>query len=637
MIIFSVIWCSIIITTAYIASIKKLSVGAYTVMAVFLGPLALLLVLAESSTASQNKSSGQIGSFKDALRELGSIQTVLSSLQNRVSSLEKSISMFTEKKESTVVETAIVPASTRRSEEVTKDSFEFTFGKYWLNRIGVVLFFLGVAFFINYTFAFLNAFAKITIGYLFAIAFFIWGSFLEKRKKYLKLSWGILGGAWAILFLVTYAMHYIDVTRIVSNSILELWLLLMVSLAAIVYNLKYKSWIITAITYLLAFITVGLGGIDYSTIIYWLLLVISICYLAKRLRWYQFLFFGICGSYLTYFFWIYPQVFNVFLVSKEFSIPVYQFQLNTGMLVTSWLLFSITLFLLKTEKKEELTYFIWGTLLNAVFFTGLWLNEIYRVRSSLVISWDIRFWSLFVLSTIYFLCGYLYRISSRPRFIVLNASIAFSLLAMAVIIRFPRLSVGYFWLLEMLILFIIGVYYKEIVYRVLAGFLSIVIMLRLLVVDLASSKYYAILFWEIKHNILIFTVAAFCFFFIGSLLKNKNIVKEIESMEVDLFSIFVGAGTLFLTVILGKEAGAKWLSSAWGIQGALLLLSGFLLKDKVYRICSLALFSLACLRLVFFDLAGLNTIYRIIAFIFIGMILLLASLVYSKYLTKRAT
>jgi hypothetical protein len=43
---------------------------------------------------------------------------------------------------------------------------------------------------------------------------------------------------------------------------------------------------------------------------------------------------------------------------------------------------------------------------------------------------------------------------------------------------------------------------------------------------------------------------------------------------------------------------------------------------------------MACLRLVSIDMAGMNTIYKIATFIFLGAIFLGASLVYSKFISK---
>ena len=124
--------------------------------------------------------------------------------------------------------------------------------------------------------------------YLAAALFFAWGHILERKNKYTKFAAGVLGGAWGFLYLATYAMHYIEATRIIYNPALELWLLAFVSFAAIFYNLKYRSWVITSLTFLLAFFTAGLGGIDYSPVFYCTLLTACIVYFSFRLQWHRF-------------------------------------------------------------------------------------------------------------------------------------------------------------------------------------------------------------------------------------------------------------------------------------------------------------------------------------------------------------
>jgi len=527
---------------------------------------------------------------------------------------------------------------TARLEEKKEEGFEFVFGKYWLNRLGVILFVLGIAFFIGYSFKYLNAFAKISLGYLFSISFFVWGKFLERDRRYTRITWGILGGAWGLLYLSTYAMYYVETTKIISSPVLELWLLALVSFSAILYNLRYRSSTVTSLTFLFAYFTAGLGDIEYSTLIYWLILTASIIFLSYKLNWYKFLLFGICGNYITYMFWLYPRIFSSLLVTKSFTIPIYQFQLSFGVLLIAWLGFTLILFLLKADDKEKLNYLILANILNIGFFAFLGLIEIYRIEPILTLSWDIKFWFIFILAIFYFLAAFLHNVIEIPQLIVVDISIAFSLIGMAIILKFPRLSVSFFWVLEMLILFIIGIYYKEIAYRVLAGILGVCIFLRLLFVDYFSDKYYRILGIELKHNIVIFIFTSLCFYFIGRLMREKIIERllgldKISSEEKDVFSFFIVLATILLTFLFAKEIRPKWLSLMWALEGISILGAGFLLKDKIYRICALCVLSLACLRVVFVDIIGMNTIYKIITFVFLGLILLIASVIYSKYMS----
>ena len=186
----------------------------------------------------------------------------------------------------------------------------------------------------------------------------------------------------------------------------------------------------------------------------------------------------------------------------------------------------------------------------------------------------------------------------------------------------------------MMLVFVLGVYYREIVYRIIACVLGFLITLRLFVVDYLSDKYYLIFDIGIKHNILIFSFAAVCFLCIGACVKRKEINNRLTSAEVGLFGSFIPVGTLLFTFLLGREAKSKWLSLAWGFQGIAILLSGIYLKNRIFRISALCILTLACLKLIFVDMAGINTIYKIAAFVVLGAVLVGTSLIYSKFISK---
>ncbi|MFC1594628.1 DUF2339 domain-containing protein [Candidatus Omnitrophota bacterium] len=695
--------------------------------------------------------------LQNAGMEMHSIKNALASLQKRVVQLEEKINasrqrQATQKTPPEELPKEPAPAQVAKQKPVIEkqEAFELTFGKYWLNRIGVVVFVLGIAFLFSYAIAIAGPLIKILIGYTASAAFFLLGSHLEKKKQYVRYAWGILGGAWGLLYLSTYAMYYIPQTKVITNAVLELCLLALVSVVAILYNLKYRSWVVTSLTFLLAFMTAGLGGIEYSTVVYCTLLTGGIVYLAYKLDWYKFLLIGINGVFLTYLWWLRPQILSSFAAVRVFTVPIYKFQLGFGIIGISWILFTLVLFFMKLEDgKQRLRYIVAGILCNAGYFALLGSFELSRVRRHLAFDGDVRFWFLAVAAVFYLVFAYASKRLDRSKLIVSHVGIAATFIAMAAMIQFPRLSVGFFWLLQMVILFGLGVYYREFVYRILASVLSIFIMLRLFIVDYFNVKYYAIfglqikhaivmplfgaacffcvgalirkkkiqqylksgeavLFYifvvfatvlltfarfaplrigfiwlaelaalfaigiyykerlfrvlvsilsvmvilrlffvdfgslryhmffgfPLKHNIALFSVAALCFYYLGALVKNKQVRDVLVETERGLSNVYVVFATVLLTSLLAREIGARWLSLAWALEGGAILGAGFWLHHRVYRICALCIFSLAFLRVIFIDMAGINTMYKIITFIILGVVMLIASFAYSKFVSK---
>jgi len=70
---------------------------------------------------------------------------------------------------------------------------------------------------------------------------------------------------------------------------------------------------------------------------------------------------------------------------------------------------------------------------------------------------------------------------------------------------------------------------------------------------------------------------------------------------------------------------------AWTLFAFALLFTGVRLRGKWLRWCGLGLFALAVGKLLLSDLDGLDTLYRIVAFISVGVLLVLGSFVYLKY------
>ena len=89
--------------------------------------------------------------------------------------------------------------------------------------------------------------------------------------------------------------------------------------------------------------------------------------------------------------------------------------------------------------------------------------------------------------------------------------------------------------------------------------------------------------------------------------------------------------TVLLTILLFHEVSGRLLTMAWGAEGVLLLTAGFPLRDRVLRLSGLTLFLVCILKLFVYDLRQLETLYRILSFIVLGLILLSVSWVYTRF------
>jgi hypothetical protein len=89
--------------------------------------------------------------------------------------------------------------------------------------------------------------------------------------------------------------------------------------------------------------------------------------------------------------------------------------------------------------------------------------------------------------------------------------------------------------------------------------------------------------------------------------------------------------TTLATALIGDRASGSVLTVAWGSEGAVLLASGFPLRDRVLRISGLALLFLCIFKLFLWDLRQLDTLPRIFSFLVLGLILVGVSWVYTRF------
>ncbi len=96
-------------------------------------------------------------------------------------------------------------------------------------------------------------------------------------------------------------------------------------------------------------------------------------------------------------------------------------------------------------------------------------------------------------------------------------------------------------------------------------------------------------------------------------------------------AFFSTLGTLLIVGLLWYEVSGSVLTVAWGVQGLLLLAAGFPARERPLRLAGLALLLFCISKLFVWDLRHLETLYRILAFVTLGAILLGVSWIYTRF------
>ncbi len=104
---------------------------------------------------------------------------------------------------------------------------------------------------------------------------------------------------------------------------------------------------------------------------------------------------------------------------------------------------------------------------------------------------------------------------------------------------------------------------------------------------------------------------------------------------IGLFLVLNAEIYCVLSQIITDKESTRWvtqmaLSILWSLYATVLLIIGFWRRVRVLRLAALALFGGTALKLVLFDLAGAEEIYRIVSFIGLGLLMIAASYLYHR-------
>jgi hypothetical protein len=134
-------------------------------------------------------------------------------------------------------------------------------------------------------------------------------------------------------------------------------------------------------------------------------------------------------------------------------------------------------------------------------------------------------------------------------------------------------------------------------------------------------------------RILIGAVVIASFYAAEFLSPRREACRAETTSPLDLWSrtMFSLLATTLLTVLIWREVSGRVLTVACGIEGVLVLIAGFPTRERVLRYCGLVLFTFCILKLFLFDLRELDTPSRIASFLVLGLLLIGASWMYTRF------
>ena len=346
-------------------------------------------------------------------------------------------------------------------------------GTNWLNKLGIVILVLGVAFFLAYQLKTLGPAGKVLVGFMTSGVMLGAGIWFDRKERYRILARAGIGGGWALLFFTTYAMYHVAAAQVLSSQAVDLVLMLAVAAAMVAHTLRYRSQVVTGLAFLLAFLTVTISHSNVYSLSAGAVLAAGLVVIVGRMQWFELEVFGILASYLNHYLWLRPIIEP--MQGKRHPFP--EFAASAGILGLYWLIFRMSYVVRRPSEEQQEHVSTAAALLNTALLLALFKYQ------STHPEW--AFWALLAIGGIETLLGQL-PITRRRRsaFIVLS-TLGVILLIAAFPFRYSGMRLSVLWLLEAEALLLIGVWTKEVVFRRLGMLAALLVSGQMIAVDAA--------------------------------------------------------------------------------------------------------------------------------------------------------
>jgi len=527
--------------------------------------------------------------------------------------------------------------------ETYQESLESKIGGNLLNKIGMAAIILGMAYFLKYAIdnEWIGEAGRVMVGVLTALGFVAWGESLH-RKDMRGYAVTILGGGGAILYFSIFAAfsfyHLLD-------QIPALLLMVLITVAIVVMSVRYDSKTIAVFATVGGFMTPVLlsTGKDnqHGLFTYVLLLDLGVLALAYFKNWRVLNLLAFFFTQLMFAGWNLNFYNSTKLWRTEFWLTVF------------FLLFAVMSFLYNITHRQKTTFRDLSliTLNGACYF--LWTYGLLESQYS-----DYLGFFAVLMAAVYVALGSVaYRQAQEDSYLFLVfLGLGLTCLTVAIPIQLKQNWITVGWSVEAAVLTWVGFHLDSSKTRRSALMIAAMVVFRLLVLDSSFTSAFAPDFTFLFNKRGMAFLAGIASLFGMAYLYNRN-REKLEDIELRLVgALFIGANLLalfFLTTEISSSFEAAYyrtsdyqlkrdirsrmqlsISALWGFYSIVLVTVGILRRFQPLRLLAILLFAATILKVFFVDLGEMEKIYRIIASIGLGVILLGVSMMYQKYRTQ---
>jgi len=565
-----------------------------------------------------------------------------------------------------------------KKEDDRGESIEYQIASHWFGIVGVVAILFGVALFLKYAFDndWIGPAGQVSIGVIFGIFLLGLGEYF--RTKYAQYSQILSGCGLGVLYLSLWSAY--SIFKLI-DAYTVMGAMTLVTATAALLAIRYNSVYIAVLGILGGFVTpllLGKGLDQTLLLVYVLVLNIGVLLIAFFKNWKSLNLITFAATFIDFSVW-----YSNLADRGQYTLEAFVF-LTVFFIIFSlvWVVYS----LIYERKVEDVDILL--SLLNALVYFGfsfMILSETYK---------DYMGFFAFAVALYYAVFGFIaytkFKADSVLTLGFLGTSILF--LTVAVPLQVDRNLITIVWAIEGVVLVWLSFWISIYKLRVAALGIYILVAIRLVGFD-ANLPFdnFALIF---NKRFITFVIAAISAGVAAYLYKSyqNNVLEEekpvLPALLIGLNVILVAALTLEsvsyfglriqnLNNVLYKnqtnqivnpnvqnpydrqrtgyspyqntynnnlpdpkvEAQIRnsenqrniSISIIWLVYSLILLMVGVVAKYKPIRLSALAFFAITILKVFLVDSANLQQLYRIIAFISLGTILLVVAYIYQRY------
>lgn len=499
---------------------------------------------------------------------------------------------------------------------------------------------LGMAYFLKYAIdnEWIGEMGRVILGILTGVGFLVWGEILQ-RKSYRGYSVTVLGGGIAILYFSIFAAF--SFYQLVPQ-IPALLLMVLITATAVLLALRYDSRTIAVFAIVGGFLTPAMlsTGRDNQVGLfsYILLLDFGVLALAYFKKWRAFNLLAFLFTQLIFVAWSISFYTDAKLWRTEFFLTVFFF------------VFAVMSFLYNIVHQQKTTFrdLMLVSLNGAAYF--LWTYALLESQYSQYLG----FYSVLMAGTYVALGRVAYQRAQEDTYLFLIfLGLGLTSLTLAIPIQLKQSWITIGWAVEAVILSWVGFRLNSHKTRWAALIIASLVAVRLLFYDsqlsVALAKDFTFFLNKRGFAFLVGSIAIFVMAFLYSRYKLM-----LSDFELKLIAGLVVAANLLILFFFTTEISQYYeirylvvtdyfqhrdlrsrqqllISALWGIYSIVLVTIGIVRKFQPIRLLAILLFAVTILKVFLVDLQEMDKLYRIIASIGLGVLLLTVSLMYQKY------